>query len=153
VKETYNKVHPVRLLRAQDLHYPAHGCSALGNLNMQELILYITGGLLIATLLIFLIVGTIISNINYLVGIEYLRIRVWGMNLRKFSIADFSDVVVGVKGSGENWTTTINIKKIRNNGVSLHRKSGLFRRLNITPVDPEEFVEKIKSHPRYHGNR
>jgi len=120
---------------------------------MQELIIYIALGLVLAILLIFLIVGFIISNINYLIGIEYLRIRVWGMNFRKFSITDFSDVVIGIKGSGENWTTTINIKKIRNNGVTLHRRSGLFRRLNITPDDPEEFVEKIKSHPRYHGNK
>ena len=103
----------------------------------------------IATLLVIAMgLGFLISNINYRVDKEYLRIRIGPLAFRKFPISDFEGVEIGVTTGGENWTNTIHMPTIRAKGVTLHRKSGLFRRLNITPDDPVAFVERIKSHPQ-----
>jgi len=110
----------------------------------------------IGSILIILIIaigmGYLISIINYVIDEQYLRIKLGAFTFRKIPISDFKDVAIGVTVGGENWTNTIYIPTIRKKGVTLHRRSGLFRRLNITPDDPVGFVERIKSHPQYRTN-
>ncbi len=109
-------------------------------------------GGIVTILLIAIGLGYLISNINYVIDEQYLRIRVGAFAFRKIPISDFEGAQIGVTVGGENWTNTIHMPTIREKGVTLHRKSGLLRRLNITPDDPVGFVEKIKTHPRYHPN-
>ncbi len=109
-------------------------------------------GSIVTILLIAIGLGYLISNINYVIDKQYLRIKVGVFAFRKIPISDFKDAQVGVTLGGENWTNTIHMPTIREKGVTLHRRSGLFRRLNITPEDPAEFVERIKSHPQYQSN-
>ena len=96
--------------------------------------------------------GYLISNINYVIDEQYLRISVWAFAFRKISISEYEGAEVGVTIGGENWTNTIYMPTIRKKGITLNRRSGLLRRLNITPDDPVGFVERIKSHPRYRTN-
>jgi hypothetical protein len=109
-------------------------------------------GVIVTILFIAICLGYLISSINYVIDEQYLRIRVWAFTFRKISISDFEGAEVGVTIGGENWTNTIYMPTIRKKGVTLHRRSGLFRRLNITPSDPVGFVESIKSHPLYMQN-
>ena len=106
-------------------------------------------GSIVTVLLIAIGLGYLISQINYVIDTQYLRIRVGGFAFRKIPISDFEGAEVGVTVGGENWTNTIHMPTIRKKGVTLHRRSGLLRRLHITPNDPVGFVERIKSHPQY----
>ena len=105
-------------------------------------------GTVVTILFIAMGLGYLISNINYLIDEHYLRIRVGPLAFRKFPIDGFEGIEIGVTTGGENWTNTIHMPTIRQKGVTLHRRSGLFRRLNITPDDPVAFVERIRSHPQ-----
>ncbi len=109
-------------------------------------------GSIVTILLIAIGLGYLISNINYVIDEQYLRIRVGAFGFRKIPISDFKGAEIGVTVGGENWTNTIHLPTIRKRGVTLHRRSGLLRRLHITPNDPVGFVERIKSHPQYRTN-
>ncbi len=106
-------------------------------------------GTMVTILLVAMGFGYLISNINYVIDEQYLRIRVGALAFRKIPMSDFEDAEIGVTVGGENWTNTIHMPTIRKRGVTLYRRSGLFRRLNITPDDPAGFVRRIKFHPRY----
>ncbi len=109
-------------------------------------------GSIVTILLIAIGLGYLISNINYVIDEQYLRIRVWAFAFRKISISEFEGAEVGVTIGGENWTNTIYMPTIRKKGFTLHRRSGLLQRLNITPDDPVGFVKRIKSHQQYQPN-
>ncbi len=106
-------------------------------------------GSIATILLVAIALGYLISNINYAIDEQYLRIKVGAFAFRKIPISDFEGAEIGVTVGGENWTNTIHMPTIRKKGVTLHRRSGLLRRLNITPDDPAGFVERIKAHPQY----
>ena len=105
-------------------------------------------GLIVAILMLWLLAKGI-SSINYVIDEAYLRIRVGKVAFRKIPIEDFDEVEVGVTIGGENWTNTLHMPTIREKGVTLYRRTGLFRRLIITPGDPDGFVTDVKAHPRY----
>ncbi len=77
--------------------------------------------------------GAFISNINYLIDAEYLRIRIWAVPIRKFHMGDFENVEVGVAVGGENLANTIHMPTIKERSVTLYQTSRLFRRLKIEP--------------------
>ncbi len=104
---------------------------------------------IVTILLIAIVLGYLISNINYAIYEQYLRIKVGAFAFRKIPMSDFEGAEIGVTVGGEIWTNTIHMPTIRKTGVTLHRRSGLLRRLNITPDDPAGFVERVKSHPQY----
>ena len=104
-------------------------------------------------ILIVLVMAKGISLINYAIDEGYSRIRIGPLAFRKFAISDFKGAEVGVSIGGESWTNTINMKTIRQKGVTLYRRSGFFQRLIITPADPTGFVERVKSHPHYQPDR
>lgn len=112
-----------------------------------------TIGSFVTILIVVFCLAYLISNINYLIDEQYLRIRVGAFTFRKILVSDFEGAEVGVTEGGENWTNTIHMPTIREKGVTLYRKTGFFRRLNITPEDPVGFVKKIKSHSRYRPSR
>ena len=82
-----------------------------------------------------------------------MRIKIGVFTFRKILISDFEDAEVGVTVGGENWTNTIHMHTIRKKGVTLYKRSGLFRRLNITPDEPADFVERIKTHPLFQPHK
>lgn len=93
----------------------------------------------------------LVSLINYRIDDRYVRCY-WGpIPVRKFAIEDIRDAVRGYRHMSESWTNTIWMPTIRRKGVTLHRRTGGFRRVVITPDDPEAFIARIKSHPRFRG--
>jgi hypothetical protein len=91
----------------------------------------------------------LVGLINYRVDDRFI-LCYWGpVPLRKFAVEDIRDVVKGYRHMSESWTNTIWMPTIRRKGVTLYRRTGGFKRVVITPDDPEAFVARIKSHPRY----
>lgn len=90
-----------------------------------------------------------ISRINYQIDDRYVRMRVGRLRIRKIPIDDISDVTVGYRHWVESWTKTINPWTIAKKAVTIYRKTGVFKRVVITPDDPPGFVRKIKDNPRY----
>ncbi len=102
---------------------------------------------LVIAIIVFLFYG--ISSLNYLLDDHYLRIRLGPLPFRKFAIYDISDARVGFSHWTESWTNTIYPPAISRKCVTIYRKSGIFKRVLITPDDPAAFVERIKMHPRF----
>ena len=91
----------------------------------------------------------LISLINYRIDDRYVRCY-WGpVPVRKISIDDIRDAVMGHRHMSESWTNTIWMPTIRRRGVTLYRRTGGFKRVIITPDDPEDFIERIKTHERF----
>jgi len=107
----------------------------------------LTGVLLTLCVLSFAIF--LVSLIHYRVDDRYVRCY-WGpVPLRKIAIDDIRDVVKGYRHMSESWTNTIWIPTIRKKGVTLYRRTGGFKRVIVTPDDPEGFIERIKTHERF----
>ena len=90
-----------------------------------------------------------VSKINYLLDEHYLRIRVGFLPVRKIAIEDFIDVEVGVSHGVESWANTLNRTTLKSKGITLFRRSGLFKKLILTPDVPKQFVQNIKQHPKF----
>ena len=102
-------------------------------------------------LTLFLVCGRpfvvfLVSLINYRIDERHVRCY-WGpVPIRKIAIDDIRDAVKGHRHMSESWTNTIWMPTIRRKGVTLYRRTGGFKRVVITPDDPEGFIEKIKNH-------
>jgi hypothetical protein len=92
----------------------------------------------------------LVSLINYRIDDSHVRCY-WGpVPVRKIAIDDIRDAVKGHRNMSESWTNTIWIPTIRRKGVTLYRRTGGFKRVVLTPDDPEGFIERIKAHPRFY---
>ena len=88
----------------------------------------------------------LISLINYRIDDRHVRCY-WGpVPVRKIAVDDIRDAVKGHRHMSESWTNTIWMPTIRRKGVTLYRRTGGFKRVVITPDDPEGFIERIKTH-------
>ena len=105
---------------------------------------------ILAVIIILAVVLYGISRLDYVIDIQYLRVRLGPIPLRKVAIDDIADVRIGSRHWSESWTNTIWMPTIRRKGVTLYRRTGGFRRVVITPDDPEGFIERIKAHPLFH---
>jgi hypothetical protein len=108
---------------------------------------------IVGTVLCFGAVLYGVSRINYRIGDHYLRMRIGPIPLRKIAIEDICDVQLGYRHWSENWTNTIYMPTIRKKAVTLFRRSGGLRTVNLTPEDPAAFVELIRAHPRFTPDR
>jgi hypothetical protein len=91
----------------------------------------------------------LVSLINYRIDDRYVRCY-WGpVPVRKIAVDDIRDAEKGYRHMSESWTNTIWMPTIRRKGVTLHRRTGGFKRVIITPDDPEGFIGRVKTHPRF----
>ena len=105
-------------------------------------------GILI-TVCILLFSSFLVSLINYRIDDRCVRCY-WGpVPVRKIAIDDIRDAVKGIRHMSESWTNTIWVPTIRRRGVTLYRRTGGFKRVVITPDDPEDFIDRIKNHERF----
>jgi hypothetical protein len=94
----------------------------------------------------------LVSFINYRIDDRYVRCY-WGpIPLRKIAIEDIRDAVRGYRHMSESWTNTVWMPSIRRRGVTLHRRTGGFKRVIITPDDPDGFIAAVKQHPRFRSD-
>ena len=95
----------------------------------------------------------LVSLINYRIDDRYVRCY-WGpVPIRKIAIDDIRDAVREHRHMSESWTNTIWMPTIRRKGVTLYRRTGGFKRVVVTPDDPEGFIERIKIHKRFFQTR
>jgi hypothetical protein len=91
----------------------------------------------------------LVSLINYRITRSHVRCY-WGpIPIRKVAIDDIRDAERGHRHMSESWTNTIWVPTIRKKSVTLFRRTGGFKRVIITPDDPDGFIDDIKSHPRF----
>lgn len=90
-----------------------------------------------------------ISRINYHIDNQYLRIRLGRMTFRKFAINDIGDARVWYSHWAESWTNTLYPPTVSKKSVTIYRRTGMFKKVLISPDDPAEFVERIKKHPSF----
>lgn len=90
-----------------------------------------------------------LSKINYLIDDKYLRIRLGPVAFRKFAIDDIHDARVWYSHWAESWTNTIYPPTVAKRSVTIYRRTGMFKKVLISPDDPAGFVERIKKHPRF----
>jgi hypothetical protein len=90
-----------------------------------------------------------ISKINYIIDDQYLRIRLGTLAFRKFAINDIRDARVWYSHWAESWTNTLYPPAVSKRSVTIYRKTGMFKKVLISPDDPAGFVERIKKHPRF----
>ncbi|MFC1654609.1 hypothetical protein ACFL2F_02285 [Myxococcota bacterium] len=103
------------------------------------------------SVLLILVAGLFygISKINYHIDDHHLRIRLGRWSFRKFKIDDIRDARMGFRHISEAWTNTIWVPTLMRKSVTIYRKTGLFKRVLITPKDPAAFVVKINAHRRF----
>jgi hypothetical protein len=92
-----------------------------------------------------------VSRLNYVIDDRYLRLRLGPIPLRKVPMGDIVDAVTTLTHWSESWTNTIYPPTISKKAVTVYRKSGGFGRIVLTPDNPEAFIERLKSHPRFGG--
>ncbi len=93
----------------------------------------------------------LVGLINYRIGERYVRCY-WGpIPVRKIAIDDLREAARGFRHMSESWTNTIWMPTIRKKGVTLFRRTGGFKRVVVTPDDPEGFIRGIKNHHRFRG--
>jgi hypothetical protein len=90
-----------------------------------------------------------VSKINYHIDDQYLRIRLGQMTFRRFAIKDIRDARVWYSHWAESWTNTIYPPAVSKRSVTIYRRTGIFKKVVISPDDPAGFVERIKRHPRF----
>ena len=88
-----------------------------------------------------------LSKINYHIDDQYLRIRFGQMTFRKFAVSDICDARVWYSHWAESWTNTLYPPAVSKRAVTIYRKTGIFKKVLVSPDDPAGFVEKIKRHP------
>ncbi len=91
----------------------------------------------------------LISLINYRVDDRYVRCLFGPIPIRKLVIEDICDVKREYRHMSESWTNTIWMPTIRKRGVTIYRRTGGFKRVVVTPDDPDTFIRSIKNHSRF----
>jgi hypothetical protein len=87
-----------------------------------------------------------VSRINYIIDDRYVRIRIGTFSLRKYAISDIRDARAKYSLWSESWANVLYPTTISKRAVTIYRKSGWFKKVLITPDNPEGFIERIKTH-------
>jgi len=98
-----------------------------------ELYLYWPLGLIV-------LVIWLVSRIRYAVDDAYVRVKLFGLTLRRIALADIEFADTAAPLWNEHWCNTfLTASRI----VRLRRKSGWFRNFIITPADRESFLSTL----------
>jgi hypothetical protein len=84
-------------------------------------------------------------QLTYQLGRSELRIRLWGLTLRRVAFADMERVSKPRRrhrpSACENWSNSLDGS---HRGLLIHRKSGWFRKILITPDNRYEFRTRLE---------
>lgn len=81
--------------------------------------------------------------INYRLGEEALEVTVANRPVRRIPYGSIESVERGWSLLNEHWSRRMDFWRW---GVTIKRKSGLVRRLLITPDAPEDFIKELQAH-------
>ena len=108
-------------------------------------------GKVICGLAVFAGVVFFVLGIRYELDEESLRIKSMGICLRRIWIEDIESISPIRSFWSENWFNTLSWRE-SDRVLTIHRRSGLFRNLQITPRNRDAFMAEIRCHPRYWPN-
>lgn len=96
-------------------------------------------------------VALVVFGIRYELDEDSLCIKSMGIRLRRILIEDIESVSPIRSFWSENWFNTLSWHK-PDRVLTIRRRSGLFRNVQLTPKNRDAFMEEIRRHPRYWPN-
>ncbi len=104
-------------------------------------------GLVGAVAFIGLVAWIEVRGVRYELDSNCLIIFLVGLPVRKVAYIDIESIRPGHALFGENWHS------IRNGlcfgkGITIRRHRGIFKSMNLSPDDPQDFIQKIESKRR-----
>ncbi len=101
-------------------------------------IVYLIAGVILLPLL----AAWVFTHLEYHIGRKALRIRLFGITLRRVSLLNIQRVSKRKPKFAENWVNTF---KVSHRRLAIHRKSGLIRALVITPRHRYVFLKDLQA--------
>lgn len=95
--------------------------------------------LIVALAFPVVLIHAIFWGMTFTVDEAYVRVRMYGLTVRKVAVSDIEWAVQDWVFWNEHWTNTVNPKKL----VLLRRRTGWFRNFVISPPSPPEFLREL----------
>ena len=86
-----------------------------------------------------LLIHAIFWGMTFTVDEAYVRVRMYGLTVRKVAVSDIEWAAQDWVFWNEHWTNTVNPKKL----VLLRRRTGWFKNFVISPPVPQEFLKQL----------
>jgi len=90
---------------------------------------------------ILLVVLWGITRIGYTIDDRYVRVRLFGITLRKIALTDIASVDSKIVIWNEHWCNTLFAWR---RSVRICRKTGIARSFIITPANRDEFIRQLQ---------
>jgi hypothetical protein len=95
--------------------------------------------LIVALAFPVVLIHAIFWGMTFTVDEAYVRVRMYGLTVRKVAVSDIEWAAQDWVFWNEHWTNTVNPKKL----VLLRRRTGWFRNFVISPPSPPEFLREL----------
>ena len=86
-----------------------------------------------------LLIHAIFWGMTFTVDEAYLRVRMYGLTVRKVALNDIEWAAQDWVFWNEHWTNTVNPRRM----VLLRRRSGWFKNFLISPPSPPELLQEL----------
>ena len=86
-----------------------------------------------------LLIHAIFWGMTFTVDEAYMRVRMYGLTVRKVAVSDIEWAAQDWVFWNEHWTNTVNPKRM----VLLRRRTGWFKNFLISPPVPQEFLKQL----------
>lgn len=85
------------------------------------------------------LIHAIFWGMTFTVDEAYMRVRMYGLTVRKVAVSDIEWAAQDWVFWNEHWTNTVNPKRM----VLLRRRTGWFKNFLISPPVPQEFLKQL----------
>jgi len=86
-----------------------------------------------------LLIHAIFWGMTFTVDEAYMRVRMYGLTVRKVAVSDIEWAAQDWVFWNEHWTNTVDPKRM----VLLRRRTGWFKNFLISPPSPSEFLKEL----------
>ena len=90
---------------------------------------------------LFLVIFAAVFSLRYQVSETEIQIQIFGITLRRISLYDIEEIKTGKALIAENWSAGF----LGRDEVTVRRKRGLLRNVNISPPDGAAFIDEVKA--------
>jgi hypothetical protein len=86
-----------------------------------------------------LLIHAIFWGMTFTVDEAYMRVRMYGLTVRKVAVSDIEWAAQDWVFWNEHWTNTVNPKRM----VLLRRRTGVFKNFLVSPPVPQTFLQEL----------
>jgi len=104
----------------------------------MEVFLYLLP-LVLALVFPLVLVHAIFWGMTFTVDEAYMRVRMYGLTVRKVAVSDIEWAAQDWVFWNEHWTNTVNPKRM----VLLRRRTGVFKNFLFSPPVPQTFLQEL----------